>query len=524
MKTKLMRCTQLSVVFIGTAAGLPALAQETVDQAPAGYELLPQTDQVVPVAPPPVEGDAMPSSATADDAAATDEVAGPPAQTPDAAGNASAAAGEPGSTGFPDRDELADAFDRFSRLKEDGMLDEAENAAKLAVEMSIRVSGPESNDTAKALTNLASVQYETRDYEAAQQNFQSAINIYQHTEDQLSSRLINPLRGLGAAQLESGRPDLAEQTFGRAVHISHVNEGPHNVEQIPLLEALAETRLRMGEADAARDAQDMVYALNLRHLDGDAMSLVGTLMRRAKWQHRTGYFLDERATYRRIIRIIEDAKGDEALELIPPLTALAASYFFVDTTDSTSFQTGAIATGEIYYKRAVRIAEENPDSNWKVLAETKLELADYYNFRSDIGRARRNYQEIWELLSADEEKLDFRRQVLEQIHPLNDGIVAKYAGDATRDERQSGSTDIREGSIIVGYDVSDRGRVSNLNVVEATPGEFEDIQNTVLRELRQRVYRPRFVDGAPVDTPGQVFAHTFYYQQSELDALRAAAE
>lgn len=495
MKQILLRCAWAVLLVLCGAGGTSALAQEPADQPPAQSDRLPETDQVVPVAPGP-----------------EDEDAGPPLDA------------DPVAEAPPDRDQLAEEFERFSEFKRAGMLDEAENAAKRAVEMSINVSGPGSNDTAKALTNLATVQYETRDYEAAQQNFQSAINIYKDNEDQLSARLINPLRGLGAAQLESGRPDLAERTFGQAVHVSHVNEGPHNSDQIPLLEALAETQLRMGEIDTARDTQDTVYALNLRHLEGDAMSLVPTLMRRARWQRRTGYILDERATYRRVIRVIEDAKGKEALELIPPLTELAESYFYVDSTDTTSFQTGAIATGEIYFKRAVRIAEENPDSNWKILAQTQLALADYYNFRTDLGRARRNYQETWELLSSGDEQLDFRREMLEAVHPLNDAVIAKYAGDATKAERQTGSDDIRQGNIVIGYDVSDRGRVTNLNVVEATPKEFEDIQDTVLREVRQRVYRPRFVDGQPVDTPGQIYAHTFYYQQSELDEMRAAAE
>ena len=79
-------------------------------------------------------------------------------------------------------------------------LDEAENLAKRMVELSIRISGPTSSDTAKALNNLAVVQHETGDSEAAQQNFNAAIEIIEDNEDQLSSRLINPLRGLGAGR------------------------------------------------------------------------------------------------------------------------------------------------------------------------------------------------------------------------------------------------------------------------------------------------------------------------------------
>ena len=108
--------------------------------------------------------------------------------------------------------------------------DEADTVAKRVVELAIKEKGAQSNEFAKALTNLAIVQHHTRQYEAAQQNFETAIEIIEDNEDRLNAQLVNPLKGLGASQLESGRPDLAKQTFGRAVHVTHVNEGPHNLD------------------------------------------------------------------------------------------------------------------------------------------------------------------------------------------------------------------------------------------------------------------------------------------------------
>ncbi|MDH3806967.1 MAG: tetratricopeptide repeat protein, partial [Gammaproteobacteria bacterium] len=143
-----------------------------------------------------------------------------------------------------DADALAREFELFKQLLQDGVLDEADTVAKRVVELAIRSRGPQSNEYAKALTNLAIVQHRTEQYDAAQQNFQAAIDIIEDNEDRLNAQLINPLKGLGAAQLESGRPDLAATTFRRAVHVTHVNEGPHNLDQLELLESIAETWLR----------------------------------------------------------------------------------------------------------------------------------------------------------------------------------------------------------------------------------------------------------------------------------------
>jgi hypothetical protein len=49
------------------------------------------------------------------------------------------------------------------------------------------------------------------------------------------------------------------------------------------------------------------------------------------------------------------------------------------------------------------------------------------------------------------------------------------------------------------------------------------MEGEVVRELRRRIYRPRFVDGDPVDTEGQALTHRFFYLQSDLDQRLAAA-
>ena len=423
-----------------------------------------------------------------------------------------------------DRDVLIAEFERFKALQDAGNYDEALNAAKRVVELSITQTGPDSNDTARALSNLGLVQHRVGEYEAAEQNFTAAIEIIKDNEDKLSSMLINPLKGLGAAQLANGRPDLAAETYTQAVHISHVNSGPHNLDQVEVLEALAETNLRIGEISAAKNNQDMIYALTLRHYSGNSMDLIEPLMRRASWQRRTGFILDERATYRRIIRIIESTYGKDDLQLIEPLMRLGESYFYVDTSETNAYQSTSVTSGELHFKRAERIAEENPEATWKILMDAKLALGDHYNFRGDQGRARKVYAEVWDLLSTDEERLAMRQQVLEQLVALNESAVTRYFGTATRKDRASSSSAIREGRIVVTFDVSSRGRVDNLRIIEDEPGAFDDLRRTVVRELRTRIYRPRHVDGQPVDAPEQVFRHTYYYLQEELDKVREATE
>ena len=297
-----------SVALAACFLAITASAQETIDAPPKAEP----DEQLVPVASEPAE-----------------EMPGPEAVE------------------LTVEQQLAEQFERFKMLLGDGVLDEADSVAKRVVELAIRVAGPRSNDAAKALTNLAIVQHRTKQYDAAQQNFEAAVEIIEENEDRLNAQLVNPLKGLGASQLALGRPDLASQTYGRAIHVTHVNEGPHNIAQVDLLESLAEVNLRLGAVEEARALQDQIYSLNVRHFDGQLVDLVPSLMRRAAWQHRAGFIFDERTTYRRIIKIVEDAAGEDDLQLIEPLTRLGQSYFYADMSGTSSYQPTTVTSGEI---------------------------------------------------------------------------------------------------------------------------------------------------------------------------------
>ena len=455
------------------------------------------TDQVVPVAEDDAAaGDELPADAV------VGEEAGPPLD----------------STLSP-KEELLYQFDNYKRLMNEGIYDEADSVAKRIVTLAIQVAGPTSTETAKALTNLGIVQHRNKQYDAAQQNFESAIEILEDREDRLNERLVNPLKGLGAAQLEGGRPDLAASTFNRAVHITHVNEGPHNMEQIEILESLAETTLRLGSVEDARDIHDKIYMLHHRKYEDDQLALVPSLMRRAEWQHRAGYIVDEQATYRRAIRIIETNANKNDLRLIEPLTRLGHSYFFVDQHGETSLHHSPVS-GEIYFKRALRIAENNPKADWSTVATSKFALGDYYMMQGTLTRARRLYDELWEDLAESEEKLSMRDTAFSRKRPLNERALPEYVGDAQPASSPADNPEFRQGSVTVTFAITERGRVEELQLIEANPQEFVDMQRLVQREVNNRLYRPRYENAEPVAVGEQVFTHQFYYTTEDLDDAR----
>ena len=422
-----------------------------------------------------------------------------------------------------DDDLLAQEFGLYVQLMRDSVFDEADTVAKRVVELAMQQKGPQSDEAAKALTNLAIVQHQTGQFDAATQNFQSSIEIIEEIEDRLHAQLVNPLKGLGASQLENGRADLAIGTFQRAVHVTHVNEGPHNLDQVELLESLAETNLRIGDFDSAKAAQDVIYALNIREYELDTLELVPSLMRRAAWQHRAGFVYDERTTYRRVIRIIESESesGKKDLQLVEPLIMLGKSHFFVDTSGSEAVGGMHLSSGEIYFRRAAKIAFEQPEQDWQVIAQASLALGDFYMYENNLQRARQVYGGTWDLLSEDESRHDVRREQLQSSVTVIEQRLPQYVNSEESEEEDN---TLLQGKIAVTYNISQRGRVANLKMVEADPAEFTNMQRYVQREMRRRVFRPLFEDGEPVETAEKMLVHNFFYRQADLDALRAAAD
>jgi len=415
-------------------------------------------------------------------------------------------------------------FELFKQLMQDGILDEADSVAKRVIELAIRSKGPQSNEYAKALTNLAIVQFQTGQFDAAQQNFEAAIEIIEDNEDRLNEQLVNPLKGLGAAQLKGGRPDLAIATYQRAIHVTHVNEGPHNLDQVEILESTAETFMEMGDIDSAKDAQDSIYALNIRKHQLDSADLIPSLMRRAAWQHRAGFIYDERTTYRRVIRIIEETEDKDSLHLVEPLIMLGRSFFYYDTSGSQSYSDAHMTSGEIYFRRAVRIAAEHPDANWQTTAQATLALGDFYMYDNNPQRGRSAYLSAWDMLSENDARLSVRHEQLESIVPLRLQKLPQYVNKSDDEAGLQNDDPLLQGNITISYDVSDRGRATNIKLIEAEPAEFERMTSSANRELRRRIYRPRFEDGDVVDTPDQLLVHKYFYRQSDLDSIRAAAE
>ncbi len=98
--------------------------------------------------------------------------------------------------------------------------------------------------------------------------------------------------------------------------------------------------------------------------------------------------------------------------------------------------------------------------------------------------------------------------------------LPQFIGNARPETVPDREDPVLQGTVSMIYDISPRGRASGIKLLEADPPEFLEIQKTVHRALRRRIFRPRFFEAKAVTSTDQVFIHTFFYRMSDLDALR----
>jgi hypothetical protein len=177
---------------------------------------------------------------------------------------------------------------------------------------------------------------------------------------------------------------------------------------------------------------------------------------------------------------------------------------------------------EKHFKTALWIAENSPESNWQVRKDCLLALADYYTLFGAQTLARRYYGSAWELLAANEETLAVRANVLERPVPLTRPKPDPYANfEYRRDSEKLDPADYLTGEIVLAFTVSDRGRAENINVVEAHPVNFSEMEKRVRKAVERFIYRPRYADGVAVATGDQRYRAEYYYHHADYKASLA---
>ncbi|MDZ7645486.1 MAG: hypothetical protein U5K76_15485 [Woeseiaceae bacterium] len=279
-------------------------------------------------------------------------------------------------------------------------------------------------ETAALYIDLADAQRLNADPQAAQANYEAAIDIVESQADMLNIALERPLFGLGHAMLDQNRPDLAVLPLERAVHVRQVNDGPHDANQIDTLHALATAFLRLGDVSQAGLIADRIgYLFSRNRADAD-LDIVQTAVRLGTIYRNLFRYEDERSTYYSAITFAKESARFPVSSMVEPHVRIAQSYsheyfelYFGASEPDDLPSKELLDMARSFHEQAVEIAGQS-NSNWQQQYRAQLALGDFYIMTDNFADARTAYRDSWQLLTADPARHDRRRTDMESAVPL----------------------------------------------------------------------------------------------------------
>ena len=425
----------------------------------------------------------------------------------------------------------------FHAHEQAGDWEQATSIAQSLVDVSRETADKQPLRLAEALCLLGDVSLDQGSFAIAEPSFTEALSLVEQHASPGSVALVEPLTGLGEVQAGMQRNDEAIATLNRALLLARRNKGLFDTAQVEILRALNVTFVHMrrfGEASAQIDYIERVFEHNY---GGDDPRMADGLNEVARYYAQIGDLAVARFKYVRAIDIVERKLGKNDPMLVPALRGLADSYVtemilsriedgespannesirFGLTDPTPNLHRPPTArdlnrAGLEGLKRALTILEARPASSPQVLAGTLIDLGDWYTIIGDPKQALPYYQRA--LAMPPPKKKEEKEEKAEDKDdskgtPLGSAVLIFYPvprlSARNLDLPQEA---VDEKFVQVEFTVTSEGTVTDEHVVEEDATNLQ--VSEVLGSIRAARYRPKFVDGKPVDVPGISYRQVF---------------
>jgi tetratricopeptide (TPR) repeat protein len=422
----------------------------------------------------------------------------------------------------------ADAYAEFKRLFEAGEHAAAVEQARKVVDLAERAEPVVAEELQVAVMNLGLAERTAGDYVAAEASYQRAIALIE-----ASGRLTNPRyarahAGLALTYYGARRYDLAAPAFDRAIALNRRAEGLFNEDQLPLLEKQADSLTELGRAEDALHAHRYSLRLVGRRHGERSMRYALELESFGRWYTRAHAYDASRATLKRSAELIATLEGPEAVELIGPLTAIAENarrwiydpqaraqsaeedqrrsmYHDPVMPGPPSLSPSTIESeGLRALEQAAAVADSHPDLSPATVAAVRVQLGDWHQAKLAHERALPHYQRAFQAAA----------QVAQDGRSLSEALFGAplllnfSAPEGWNRYAQRPPEEVERRDIEVEMTVTAQGRVEDARVV--ADGGDPKLAERGQRAAESGRYRPRLVDGEPVDTSAVRFVQPFY--------------
>jgi TonB family protein len=440
----------------------------------------------------------------------------------------------PSAASPPAKDDRAHAHAEFKRLFDAGEYSAAVEQGRRVVELTERAAA-QPEELQVSLMNLALAQLRAGNYVAAEASFQRVIGLIEASGRLTSPRLARAYAGLGLTYHAARRFDLAATSLDRAISLNRRTEGLFNEEQLPLLGKQAEALTDIGRVEDALLAHRYALRVVGRHQGERSLPFARQLESLGRWYTRVRSFEAGRSTLRQSAELAQSLAGTDSTELVGPLTGFAEnarrwltdpiiremssadaqrSSMFHDpvmpTPPSLSPSTIA-AEGLRALERAATIVDAQPDAAPALVADVHSQLGDWHTARQLPERAKPSYQRAWQAARAAPDGAKLQQALFGAPLLIRYTLPENWDRYARRPPEEVERRDVE-----LELTVTADGGVRDARVVSG--GSDQRLVTQALRAVETARYRPRLVDGQPVETAGVRFVQPFYLLREDTPA------
>lgn len=393
---------------------------------------------------------------------------------------------------------------QFVELFRDQRYAEGEELAESILQRAEEQYGHEAAELAGPLINLATVQRVQGDYSDALFHYERNLAIVERKLGYDSPELINPLHGMARTFLRMGDAAAAVEPLARALRVTHSNTGIYSLEQGRTRDLLSELSLTEGDLEQANLHQRVQVRSHERRYGRNDVRIVPALYKIGEWYERTRQTGLQRESYAAADRIIQAADGENSPDRVKALRGQATSFLRESRRDKA----------EEFFRRALSILRAHPMQDILAQARLLIDIGDAHTMFNRSPTARENYREAWDLLSAADDALDLRAELLQ--YPVIPLRKARLPVQVPREMKNPSRYDTqpRAGSVALQLTLEPDGRVSNAQVTESNPpGLIDELVVALIRDAR---FRPQMRNGEPVRSEGVIYRHRFrWYKRLE---------
>lgn len=384
---------------------------------------------------------------------------------------------------------------------------------------------------ANALTLLGNAQLSGGDRANAEASYREALQITEKQGQGANAAAVDPLRGLGYSLALLERHEEAIPLLERALIISRRSFGLFDPSQQGLLRQLAASMTRTGRL--ADGQKQMLYLQRIgERTYGERdprMSPVYCVV--GDWYLENGHFLLARERYRAALEVVENKLGKNDPALVLPLRSLARSYvqevYFISlgyqpleqrsSMDATQMEPKGVnpkyisSDGERALQRALAILDARPDTSPALLTDTLIQFGDWYQVKHQPEKALTYYRRAAGLVAKGEAAVTEAA-----VAPLSFPVRVYYpTPPLAMRNRQLSPEQIDEKFVAVEFTVTGSGDVADAKVVEQNGSQRQ--ASEALEAVRAARFRPKFINGEPVDTQGVINREVFKVRKQADD-------